>query len=219
MSSRYLHHRCPRLAAFPLSSLSSPLRERQTRVLVVIWLHCYPLCREFGVHSYSLPLLLLHFSFAKCTHTFQYHTCFFHSSEAWSLCLPPLSALLLSLSLSLFSIFLPVFILHITSKLFDLLFSEPGNTDWWGLNSFAWNYISTFMSGENMSVRDRLVIFALARALAFFSLVFAVTVCSFLLLSVLISNLNKFTRGNIHISRASWLSYQIFQITTYWTIQ
>lgn len=59
---------------FTSFSVPSPLLYIASRcakgrpALVVIWLHCYPLCREFGVHSYPLPLLLPHFSAAKHAH-------------------------------------------------------------------------------------------------------------------------------------------------------
>lgn len=66
------------LLSFPLFFISLPLFSPLLYVaprcakgrpaLVVIWLHCYPLCREFGVHSYPLPLLLPRFSAARHAH-------------------------------------------------------------------------------------------------------------------------------------------------------
>lgn len=139
----------------------SPLRERQTRVLVVIWLHCYPLCREFEVHSYSLPLLLPRFSFAKYTHTFPYHTCCFRSPEATSGSFyspPPIPSL--CLSLSLFSISLPVFTIRNVHHPVQACCSPPllDLATQIGEVSTLLHEITSlpldFTSGENMPVRS-----------------------------------------------------------------
>lgn len=178
------HRRRPR----PRRLRSSPLRFAKGRpeVPVVIWLHCYPLCREFGVHSYSLPLLLPRFSFAKYTHTFPYHTCSFRSPEAAWFSLPP-PPFLFSLSLSLFSITLPVFDVRNVYHPVQASCSPP-------LLDLATQIgeVSTLLHEitslpldlpEKICQFDRPVIFAPAHALATFPLLFAVF---FPLLSVLI---------------------------------
>lgn len=150
----------------------------------MIWLHCYPLCREFGVHSYLLPLLLPRFSFAKYTHTFPYHTCSFRSPEAawFSLPPPPSPSSLSSIPLPVFTVRnvhhpkLPALLLcwtwqhkSVRSRLFCMK-----------LHLYLW-----ILRPEKICQFDRPVIFAPAHALATFPLLFAVIVF-FLLLSVLI---------------------------------
>lgn len=181
MSSRYLHHRCPRLAAFPLSSLSSPLRERQTRVL--------PSWSGYIATRYveSSEYILIRSRCSSCTSPLR--NAYIHSSTILasfvpqkpdSLCLPPPSPL--------FSISLPVFTLHITRPSFLLPSFLDLATQIGEVSTLLHEITSLpldFTSGENMPVRDRLVIFVPAHALASFPLVFAIAVFSSLL-SVLI---------------------------------
>lgn len=153
--------------------LSSPLRERQdARVLVVIWLHCYPLCREFGVHSYPLPLHLPRFSPPR-TYTRT------HTYVLMPYSLFPFSKLCLVLSESLFLVSRLLFsfdtctgirirnVHHFVQLPTLLLVPAILGPVKSRLLCILWNYIFSldFTFGENMPVRSP-AIFASERALS-----------------------------------------------------